>query len=531
MSADPISLEIFKHLFASIAEEMGLRLMRSAYSPNIRERRDFSCALFDIQGEMIAQAAHIPVHLGSTPMSVQAVLSAFPPSEMKPGDIFVLNDPYSGGTHLPDITLVAPCFLDKERKPRFFVADRAHHADVGGKTPGSMPLSRTIYEEGIRILPRHLDDETQAWIATQSRTPQERYGDLFAQKAALQIGIQRLQAACQRYGADTVSAYAAALQSYTERYIRSILQGIPDGIFSFQDVLDSDGFGRENLSLHCSIRIRGDQATVDFSHTCDQTEGPVNAVRAIAISAVNYAFRCLAPSDLPSNGGVMRPIQVITRPGSLLDALPPAAVAAGNVETSQRIVDLLFGALALALPKGLPAASCGSMGNLTIGGFDPIRARPFAYYETIAGGSGASSEGSGQAAIHTHMTNTRNTPIEALEHAYPFRIERYAIRRGSGGSGLFSGGDGLIRSYAFSSPATVTLLAERHLNPPWGVRGGSPGSCGRHRLRKPDGSESLLPSKAEIEIAPSSVLTIETPGGGGWGVEPQSRRDIDPHDP
>ena len=436
---NPIDLEVFRHLFAAVAEEMGERLMRSAYSPNIKERRDFSCALFDAQGEMLAQAAHIPVHLGSTPLAVRAVIDTF--GDAMAGDaVYVLNDPYAGGTHLPDITVVQPLVLDgtagaASGVPSFYLANRAHHADVGGVSPGSLPVSKHIDDEGLRITPRVLDDAALDWIANASRTPDERRGDLRAQLAALTAGADRLRSMAERYGVEVLAQRGRALIGYTERIVRALIAELPDGAYAFEDVLDDDGFGTKAIPIRCTLTIVGDSARVDFSGSADQVTGPVNAVRAIAVSAVNYCFRCLLPGDLPSNGGVMRPIEVVTRPGSVVDAQYPAPVAGGNVETSQRLVDVVFGALARVLPDRVPAASCGSMNNLTIGGADPrpgMGGRPFAYYETLAGGAGASPSAPGDHALHTHMTNTLNTPVEAFEHAYPARIVRYAVRLGSG---------------------------------------------------------------------------------------------------
>lgn len=506
-----IELEIFKHLFASIAEEMGMRLMRSAYSPNIKERRDFSCALFDGGGEMIAQAAHIPVHLGSTPMSVAAAMEALG-AQLRPGDRVVLNDPYQGGTHLPDVTLVVPCFLPGEERPRFFVANRAHHADVGGITPGSLPLSRSIEEEGLRISPRLLDEETLAWICQGSRTPLERRGDMMAQVAAAELGVQRLVELCQRHGAGLVSQRAAQLQDYAERVTRGIIAALPDGAFCFEDKLDGDGLGGQDIALRCTLHIQGDEIEVDLRGCDAQVQGPLNAVRAISVSAVAYVLRCLAPEELPSNGGTMRPVRVLTQAGTVADALYPAAVAAGNVETSQRLVDTLLGALAQALPQRAPAASCGSMNNITIGGHDPRHDRPFAYYETLAGGAGASPEGPGADAIHTHMTNTLNTPVEALEHAYPLRVERYRVRQGSGGQGLHRGGHGLERVYAFDAPAQVTLITERRRHAPWGLSGGQPGACGQDLH-----NGAPLPGKVSLQVEAGDTVTVCTPGAGGWG--------------
>lgn len=525
---DAVELEVFKHLFASIAEEMGVRLMRSAYSPNIKERRDYSCAVFDERGDMIAQAAHIPVHLGSAPLSVQAIIARFDPATMKPGDRFIVNDPFAGGTHLPDITLVAPCFVAGEARPRFYVANRAHHADVGGKTPGSLPISTSIDEEGVRIAPSRLDDALIDWACRQTRTPDERRGDLLAQRAALDVGLARMDELCQSHGPDRIADCAAALQDYTARFVRRLIAELPDGVYRFQDVLDDDGHappeGRQDIAIRCTLTVAGDRATVDLRDSDDQVLGPVNAVRAIVLSAVMYVFRCLAPADIPSNSGVLRPIEILTRPGSVVDANPPAAVAGGNVETSQRIVDVVFGAVAQAMPALTPAASAGTMNNITIGGVDPRRLPdapvPFAYYETLAGGAGAGPGADGGSAIHTHMTNTRNTPAEALEHSYPFRIEAYAVRRGSGGAGQHRGGDGLVRVYAFDAPAQVTLLTERRRHRPWALAGGEPGAAGRNRLLRADGTVVELPGKCTVEVGPGDRLEIATPGGGGWGVAP-----------
>ncbi len=516
---DPIGLEVFRHLFAAIAEEMGQRLMRSAYSPNIKERRDFSCALFDAQGDMIAHAAHIPVHLGSAPLSVQACLAAF--DSIGDGDRFILNDPFAGGTHLPDITVVAACVLDGRR---FFVASRAHHADVGGKTAGSLPIGTHIDDEGYRLGPTRVSDGVLDAICRASRTPAERRGDLLAQLAAVRCGVDRLRELCRRHGPDTVAGFGDALQHYTERCIRGVIAAIADGTYRFEDVLDDDGCGRRDIALRCTLHIEGEEAAVDLSASDDQVAGPVNAVRAIAVSAVMYVLRCLGPGDLPSNSGVLRPVRIVTRPGSIVDARYPAAVAGGNVETSQRIVDVVLGALAQAMPDRIPAASCGSMNNLLIGGLVPAS---FAYYETIAGGAGAGPDGDGASAIHTHMTNTLNTPVEALEHAYPFRVERYAMRDRSGGApgrepqpgraGRHRGGDGVVRSYVIEAPAEVTLLTERRRHGPYGLQGGEPGATGRNMLTTPEGAARELPAKCSLRVEPGTRLTVETPGGGGWG--------------
>jgi len=491
--SNAVELEVFRHLFASCAEEMGVRLMRSAFSPNIKERLDFSCALFDAEGSMIAQAAHIPVHLGSTPLSVAAAIDACG-DDLAAGRTILLNDPFAGGTHLPDITVVAPCRIHGEALPRFYVANRAHHADVGGISPGSMPLSTHIDQEGIRISPQVLDEALIARICAASRTPDERIGDLRAQTAATEQGRGRMLDLCRRYGVHLVAQRARELQDYSERVMRRLLDTLPNGLWEFVDHLDDDGFGSVDIPVHCAMTIDADRAVFDFTQSADAARGSVNAVRAITVSAVTYAMRCLAGASMPANAGAMRPIRVVTRPGSLVDAQPPAAVAAGNVETSQRITDCVFGVLAQVAPHRIPAASCGSMNNITVGGPD------FAYYETLAGGAGGGPDGPGGSAVHTHMTNTLNTPVEALEHAYPFRIMAYRVRRGSGGDGVHPGGDGLIRVYRFDGPAQVTILTERRRHAPWGVGGAQPGARGVNLIRRAGATARQLPPKATFTV-------------------------------
>ncbi len=510
---DAVQLEIFRQLFSSIAEEMGATLMRSAFSPNIKERRDFSCALFDAAGEMVAQAAHIPVHLGSTPLSVKAAIEEV---EMGTDGHAILNDPYRGGTHLPDITLVTPV-ADEGGEVRFYVANRAHHADVGGITPGSLPLSTHIDQEGTRIPPSRWTETLRDEIAEASRTPDERRGDLQAQLAANLRGRERLAEQLRRRGGKPIEA-AEALQAHSERFMCEVLADLPDGSWRFEDLLDDDGFGHEDLAIRCRVGIDGERATVDFAGTDAQTEGPVNAPRAVTVSAVLYVFRCLAAGQMPSNGGYMRQIDVETEPGTLVHAEYPAPVAIGNVETSQRVTDVVFGALAEVMPERIPAASAGTMNNVTVGGVDPRAetAGAFTYYETLAGGSGAGPGYPGTAAIQTHMTNTLNTPVEALEHAYPFRVAGYRLRRDSGGAGRFAGGDGLVRTYRFDSPATVALMTERRRRGPWGLQGGEAGEPGRNVLVR-DGEERQLAPKCSVEVDAGDEVRIETPGGGGFG--------------
>jgi len=554
---NPILLEVFKNRFTSICEEMGVTLKRTAFSPNIKERRDFSCALFDANGSMIAQAAHIPVHLGSMPLSVKAAIEAV---EFEQGDMVMLNDPYKGGTHLPDITIVAPVFVPEadsftplppsackekshrensihrqkgtrkttahDRKhpiPRFFVANRAHHADVGGMTSGSMPLSSSLFQEGVIIPPLkivkkgHLDRDLMALFLNNVRTPQEREGDFSAQIMSNLTGIRRIQELVKKYHLSGVTCYATSLMDYSERITRKKIASIPDGVYEFEDRLDDDGKGTTNIHIHGVLTIEGDGATLDFSASHAQVAGSVNAVYSITLSAVIYAFRTLIKEDIPFNAGCFKPITVITQKGTIVDAMFPAAVAGGNVETSQRVVDTVLGALRKALPGQIPAASQGTMNNLTVGGMDPRTQTPFAYYETLAGGMGATATGHGESAVHSHMTNTLNTPVEALEYSYPFLVTEYSIRKNSGGSGRFSGGDGLVRQMRMRCDVEMTVLSERRVHPPHGIDGGGPGSCGRNYIIR-NGKKELMPGKFHAELKKGDSLRIETPGGGGYGT-------------
>ncbi len=554
------TLTIFNHLFASVAEEMGVTLGRAAYSPNIKERLDYSCAVF-LGGErpaLLAQAAHIPVHLGAMPASVRAAVARCAP--LRPGDVVILNDPYQGGNHLPDITLVSPVFsrsvgqysvgqsgtdllnTDLLNADYFLVASRAHHADVGGMSPGSMPLSTELYQEGIIIPPIKLVDAgvrneaVWALILRNVRTPWERDGDLAAQLAAHATGAQRLQTIVGRYGLPETLRQAQALIAYAETLTRAAIARIPDGVYRFEDALDDDGQGDALVPIRVALTVAGDALTVDFAGTAPAVAGNLNAVPAIVESAVVYCLRCIALAllgELPMNQGVFAPLTVLMPPGSLLDPRPPHAVAAGNVETSQRVVDVVFGALAAALPELIPAASQGTMNNLTFGGsrFQEPGSREeasslepgpwnlasvFAYYETVGGGAGAGPAGDGTSGVHVHMSNTRNTPVEALELAYPIRVEAYSLRHGSGGRGRYRGGDGLVRTIRFLAAATATLTGERRRRAPYGLAGGEPGAPGRNTLIH-DGTPIDLPGKTTLALQPGDVIRVETPGGGGWG--------------
>jgi N-methylhydantoinase B len=559
MRIDAAELEIFKNLFHSVAEEMGAALRRSAFSPNIKERRDYSCAVFDGKGRVAAMGDHMPVHLGSMPMSVAAALEAL---ELAPGDIAMLNDPYAGGTHLPDITLVMPVVPPnktaanprRKRQPVFYVANRAHHSDIGGAQPGSMGLSEDIYQEGFRIPPVALVREgvvqrdVLALLLANVRTPAEREGDLMAQVAACRLGEHRLIELLEGYGVPKIRFCLEALQTYSARLMRQALLQIPEGTYAAEDFLDDDGFSDKPVPLRVSIRLRRGQATVDFAGSSPACRGSVNAVMAITFSAVFYVFRCLLGEEVPACAGLMEPIEVRAPSGSVVNAKPPAAVAAGNVETSQRIVDVLLRALAKALPQRIPAASSGTMNNLSFGGFDPRTGEPFAYYETIGGGMGARPTADGLSGVHTHMTNSLNTPIEALEAAYPVRVRHYSLRRGSGGQGRFRGGDGIIREIEFLTDVRCNILSERRRLQPYGLAGGKPGKAGKNELILPENRNSkleirnskletrnskletrnsrleirpgrirTLPSKTVFTAAQGSILRIATPGGGGWG--------------
>jgi len=523
-SFDPVRLEIYKHLLAAIAEEMGVVLKKASYSPNIKERRDFSCALFNSRGVMIAQAAHIPVHLGSMPLSVAAAIQEFreKASALEPGDVVILNDPYRGGTHLPDITLVTPIFSADEQLLGF-TASRAHHADVGGMASGSMTIAREIYQEGIIIPPVKLvsagrfDSGLMQMILANVRTPEERAGDLSAQIAANQRGAARFQELVARNGIDEVNHYMQELLSYTERMTRRLIERLPDGTYEFSDYLDDDGVSNERVPICVAVTIGGDEATVDFSGSAPQQTGSVNAVYAITLSAVYYVFRCLMGLDVPNNSGCLAPIRVIAPEGTVVNARRPAAVAGGNVETSQRIVDVLLGALAQALPERVPAASQGTMNNVTIGGMAKS-GRPFAYYETIGGGMGARPWADGPSAVHSHMTNTLNTPVEALEYAYPLQVLRYEIRRGSGGAGNYTGGSGIRRDVKILVDAQVSLITERRRYPPYGLNGGEPGSVGENYLIR-EGESRKLPGKGSFYVKAGDIVSIRTPGGGGYGEQ------------
>ena len=529
MAVDAISLEVFKNMFISVAEEMGVALQRTSYSPNIKERRDYSCAVFDPQGQMVAQAAHVPVHLGAMPASVRAALETFPRG-LNSGDVVILNDPYMGGTHLPDITLVAPVFVEEDGEKHLvgFVSNRGHHADVGGMTPGSLPLSTELYQEGTIIPPIKLarrgriNQEVLALICRNSRTPEERRGDLAAQIAAIRVGERRLTEVINRYGVPLALEHMSALLDYSERVTRQAILKIPDGVYPVLDYMDDDGLTEQLVPIQVAITVAGDGMTIDFTGTSPQRPGCINAPQAVTMSACLYVIRCVVGDEAPANQGCLRPVEVITPVGTLVNPEPQHGVAGGNVETSQRITDVLLAAMSQALPNLIPASSQGTMNNLLVGGHDPVRGKPFVYYETIGGGMGARPEKDGISGIQTHMTNTLNTPIEALEFAFPMRLKQYSIRRGTGGGGKHKGGDGLVRDVEFLAPARVTILSERRKLPPPGYHGGHHGATGENVLFRGGYEEVRLAGKETLDVEPGDILSIRTPGGGGWGEpEPQ----------
>ena len=520
---DAIELEVFRHLFTALAEEMGAALKRASFSPNIKERRDYSCALFNPEGVAVSLGDHMPVHLGAMPMSVEAALAEL--GALAPDDVVCLNDPFRGGTHLPDITLMSAVYAAEDALLGY-VASRAHHSDVGGSAPGSMPLAREIFEEGIRIPPVRLyaggvrNEDLWKTLLANVRTPVERAGDLDAQIAALRTGATRLLEIAARKGIEKTLAAMDALIEYADRLVAAGLELIPDGRYEGVDAIEDDGFGSGPVPIRALLTIEGSQLTIDFEGTSPQVPGCVNAVAAITSSATRYVVRCVVEAllgePLPAGGGSMSPVTLLLPEGSLVNARPPAAVAAGNVETSQRITDVLLRALAQALPDLMPALSQGTMNNTTVGGVDPRTGEVFAYYETVGGGMGAGPSGDGLSGVHVHMSNSLNTPVEALEHAYPFRITRYRIRRGSGGEGIHRGGDGLRRDLEILGRARVTLLCERRAVGPAGARGGEDGAPGENVLIR-DGVEERLPGKATFSVGAGDVVSIRSPGGGGWG--------------
>ena len=515
----PVDIGIVRDLLRSVCEEMGIVLQRSSWSVNIKERRDYSTAVFDADGRCLVTGDHMPVHLGAMPLSMAALRAAV---AMGPGDVAILNDPFRGGTHLPDITMARAVFPARSSRPAFHVACRAHHSDVGGMTPGSMALATEIYQEGLRIPPLlyrrsgQVNHTLEALLLANVRTPEERRGDLAAQGASLEVGARRLLELDRKLG-PKLRRTLPWLLSYTARATRSLIATIPTGTYLGTDVMDGDGITPGPIELSVTVRrTRHGRLVFDFRDCPPQVAGSINCSRAVTVSAVSYVLRCLLAADVPMNAGTMVDVDVLTTPATLLDARAPAAVCGGNVETSQRIVDLLLAALAPALPDRIPASSQGTMNNLAFGG--TRGGRPYAYYETMAGGAGASPSGAGAAAVHTHMTNSLNTPVEVLERLYPARVRSYRVRRGSGGAGRHRGGDGLVREIELLTDTTVTLLSERREHAPPGLAGGGPGRPGRDSIL-PRGARRPreLPAKVTLTAHTGDLLVVATPGGGGWG--------------
>lgn len=505
-----IELSIFSSRIESVCDEMGAVLQRAAFSPNIKDRLDFSCAVFDTQGQLCAQAAHIPVHLGSMAYAMQDIVDQF---DWQAGDMVAFNDPYLGGTHLPDVTLVCP--VHEGGNLVGFVANLAHHADIGSDTPGSMPLATSLEEEGVVISPIKImrDGQTSTefdGIMQSLGHTIESTGDFNAQMSANQRGAGRLLSIVEEAGAEHYKQALIDLNVYGDRLMKQLLDSIPNGQYNFDDVMDGDGLGTENIKIKLRLTVENGSALADFNGTAEQVRGNINCPLSVVAAAVYYVFRCLMPANTPACFGVYQRIRISARHGSLVNAIKPAAVAAGNVETSTRLVDVVMGALAQALPDRIAAASHGSMNNVAMGA--KTEAGSWNYYETIGGGMGAGKEQNGLSGVQTHMTNTLNTPIESLEMHYPLRVNRYQIRRGSGGQGQHQGGDGLIREMTFLQPAQLTLLTERRKYKPWGLQGGSDGASGENLL-----NGEGLDAKVNLEVKEGDCLTIKTPGGGGYG--------------
>lgn len=506
-----VELSIFANRLGAVCDEMGAVLQRSAFSPNIKDRLDFSCAVFSCTGELAAQAAHIPVHLGSMAYAMKQIVESI---HWLPGDIVVVNDPYLGGTHLPDVTLITPIFVGDELAA--FVANRAHHANIGAESPGSMPISSQLEEEGEIIPPTKIYQQGKCVNKVFARLAKsgqlEQRGDFYAQISACQLGAERLKALLKTYGLTTFNRLLNALNDYAERLACQTIQKIPDGHYEFDDVMDDDGQGNQDILIKLTMVVQGESVWVDFTGTAQQVTGNINCPLSVTAAAVYYAFRCLMPNITPACAGCFKPIQLRAPLGCLVNAERPAAVAAGNVETSSRIVDVVLGALAQAIPEQIPAASQGTMNNVAMGWPADGNQSGWDYYETIAGGMGASHSGPGLSAAHSHMTNTLNTPVESLEMHYPLRVRRYCIRYGSGGEGLYAGGDGIVREFEFLQSTQVTLLTERRTNEPWGIANGGNGMTGLNGLNYQD-----IGGKRCFTVKPGDVLTINTPGGGGFG--------------
>ncbi len=526
MTFDPIALEVLRNALEATAQEMGGVLKLTSFSPNIKERMDASCAIFDAQAQLIAQAEHVPIHLGSMLKAVGPTIAAAGPLE--PGDVVIVNDPFVGGAHLPDITLVAPVYTKGGLVG--YAATRAHHSDVGGMEPGSMPgKSAEIYQEGLVIPPVRLyargklQGDVMRMIMANVRTPTERRGDLNAQLAAIRTGERRLGELAERYGALMLADGFAAILDYAERRMRNRIAELPRGTYFAQDCLDDDGSNDEPVLIKLRVDVTPDRLTLDFAGSSAQRRGNINAVAPMTHSAVFFAVKVLTDATIPANAGILRPVTILIPPGSFLDAQAPAAVCAGNTETSQRVSDTVLKAFAQFAPTRIPAASQGTMNLIGVGGIDPRNGRPYTYIETIAGGQGGRPNGDGMDGVQCNMTNTMNTPVEALEISYPLRVERYELREGSGGAGQHRGGHGVIRSLtAVDHDARVSLQSDRRRFAPYGLGGGRDGMPGRNWVRDRDGNTRDVPSKGSLTLHAGETVGVATPGGGGWG--PEGRR-------
>lgn len=518
---DPVTLEVLRNALQSVAEEMGVTLVRTAHSPNIKDRRDCSTAVYTASGDLVAQAEHIPLHLGLMPTVVKRVMEIHPPRSLAPGDAIIINDPYISGSHLPDVCIISPVFV--ENRLLALAANLAHHVDMGGMVPGSMSTAATeIFQEGIRIPPvklvnaGNLNRDLIKLLAHNVRTSDEFYGDIQAQLSANQVGCRRLQELAAGRGEAILRRYMEEIIDYAERRMRAALDVFPAGTYSFTDYLEGDGISGQNIPITASVRLGGGRVTVDFSGTSPQVRGPVNATRGVTLACVYFAIKAVADPDLPSSQGIARCIEVITPPGSLVNPHFPAPVAHANINTAQRIADVVLGALAQALPGRVAAAGTGSMSNFTIGGQDSD-GRFFSYVETYGGGQGAKSDQDGMDGVHVNMTNTFNTPVEVMESSYPLRVEEYALLPDSGGAGQYRGGTGLGRELTVLEQAVVSVSTERNRIAPWGLAGGRPGRCSRCRLKLPGGEWVTMPGKFTREVPAGTVIRLETAGGGGFG--------------
>lgn len=519
---DAITLEVLRNALESVAEEMGAVLKLTSYSPNIKERMDASCAVFDRDAQLVAQAEHVPVHLGAMLRAVSRIVADIEPLEE--GDVVVVNDPFVNGAHLPDISLVAPVFL--EGRLAGYVSNRAHHSDVGGMEPGSMPgNSRSVYQEGL-IIPTVLlyrrgvlQRDIMRMILANVRTPEERRGDLNAQLSSLRVGERRLQEIAARYGVGTLLAGFDAIMDYAERRMRRRLAELPAGIYRTEDMLDDDGAGTSPVLIRLAVTVSRERLVLDFTGSAPQLPGNVNAVQPMAWSGSFFAIKLLADPSLPVNAGTFRPVEVILPEDCFLDAQSPAAVCAGNTETTQRVADTVLRAFAQMAPDRIPAASQGTMNLISIGGRDPRNGRAYTYIETIAGGQGGRPMGPGQDGVQCNMTNTMNTPVESLEITYPLRVERYELREGSPGQGRHRGGMGVVRTLrVLGHDARISLQGDRRLRGPYGLHGGTDGAPGRNRVRLADGTEHAKPGKTSFTLGADDQIIVETPGGGGWGA-------------